>query len=327
MAINETLLTSLALDFEGYSEAIKGADGETRLTARDEAPWLQDLLSIDGTVVQVMQAGGANTYVAETDDQYFTGVFGLPGPSQASVDGTEFAPGRMALLRPGEVVAASSIGVYRWCSISIPCDKFIQSVDRFDASATKRLMSGPVSLQISPTDSRSVVGLIERIIGVAKAGHGLESPAGGRAASAELVSAFVGAVASSPAGRASGDRRRQSHARIIGLVHEFLEATGDCYSVADLAANASISERTLRIVFAENFGVSPKRLLILRQLHAVRRDLRRASSGETVSQIAMRHDAWELGRLAHRYRYLFGESPSETLMGVRQSHSRTQGAA
>ncbi len=46
MATTETLLTSLALDYEEFSEAIEGADGEIRLTARDEAPWLQDLLSL-----------------------------------------------------------------------------------------------------------------------------------------------------------------------------------------------------------------------------------------------------------------------------------------
>jgi AraC family ethanolamine operon transcriptional activator len=59
--------------------------------------------------------------------------------------------------------------------------------------------------------------------------------------------------------------------------------------------------------------VSPKRLLILRQLHAVRRDLQRAFRGETVTQVALRHGVWELGRFAHRYKYLFGEYPSETL--------------
>ena len=252
--------------------------------------------------------------MTETADEYVTGVFGLPAPVRVSINGTELAPGRLALIRPGEVVTSTSIGVNRWCAISIPYEKFIQSVDRFDASATERLMSGPVGLQISPANSQSVVGLVERIMGVARAGHGLESHAGARAAKAELLSAFVGAVASSSAGRTSGDRRRRSHTRIIRLVHAYLEATGSSCSVADLAESAGISERTLRIVFAENFGVSPKRLLILRQLHAVRSDLQRASPGETVTQVAMRHGVWELGRFAHRYKNLFGEYPSETLM-------------
>ena len=53
--------------------------------------------------------------------------------------------------------------------------------------------------------------------------------------------------------------------------------------------------------------------LALVRLAAARQDLRRASPSETVTQIAMRHGAWELGRFAHRYKHLFGEHPSETL--------------
>jgi len=313
METTEMQLTSLALDYEEFSEAIEGADGEMRLTARDEAPWLQDLLQIDDIVLQVMQEGGANTYVAETADDYVTGVFGLPAPVRVSISGTELAPDRLALIRPGEVVTSASIGVNRWCAISIPYERFIQSVDRFDASATEQLMSGPVGLQISPATSQSIVRLIEGIMRMAKAGHGLESQKRAHDAKAEVLSTFIGAAASSSAGRASGDRRRRSHARIIRLVHEFLEVAGSNCSVADLAESADISERTLRIVFADKFGVSPKRLLILRQLHAVRRDLQRAFLGETVTQIALRHGIWELGRFAHRYKYLFGEFPSETL--------------
>jgi len=309
----ETQLTSLTLDFEGFSEAIEGVDGELRLTAREEAPWLQDLLSIDGIVLQVMQEGGANTYLGETADEYVTGAFGLPAPVRTAINGTELASGKLVLIRPGEVVSATSHGVNRWCSISIPYDKFIQSVDRYDASAIERLMSGPVGLQISPANSQSVVSLVERIMGMAKTGHGIESHTGARVAKAEVLSAFIGAAANSSAGPASGNRRRRSHARIVRLVHEFLEIAGSDCSVADLAESADISERTLQIVFAENFGVSPKRLLILRQLHAVHRDLQRASRSETVTQVAMRHGVWELGRFAHRYKYVFGVHPSETL--------------
>jgi len=313
METTETRLTSIALDYEEFSDAIEGADGEMSLTARDEAPWLQDLLTIDDIFLQVMQEGGANTYVAETADDYVTGVFGLPAPVRVSINGTELAPGNLALMRPGEVVTSTSIGVNRWCAISIPCERFIQSVDRFDASATEQLMSGPVGLQISAANSQSVVSLVERIMGMAKAGHALESHKGAREAKAEVLSTFIGAAASSAACCASGERRRRSHARIVGRVREFLEvADGNC-SVTDIAEYAGISERTLRIVFADNFGVSPKRLLILRQMHAVRRDLQRALPGETVTQIALRHGVWELGRFAHRYRHLFGENPSETL--------------
>ena len=74
---------------------------------------------------------------------------------------------------------------------------------RTDVSATGLALSiGPVGLQISPANSQSVVSLVERIMGMAKAGHGLESHTGARVAKAEVLSTFIGAAASSSAGRA-----------------------------------------------------------------------------------------------------------------------------
>jgi AraC family ethanolamine operon transcriptional activator len=52
--------------------------------------------------------------------------------------------------------------------------------------------------------------------------------------------------------------------------------------VADFAAAAEMSERTLRTAFNEYFGVGPVRYLQLRQLHQVRRTLQ-AADPEAVS--------------------------------------------
>ena len=316
MDSTEILLTSLTLDYEEYSEALHGGNDQRILTAREEAPWLQDMLSIDGIVLQVIQEGGANTGMTETSDEWVTGVFGLPGPSRVSVSGMELAPGNLAIIRPGEILGSTAVGVNRWCAISVPCQHFIQSVDRFDASAIEQLMSGPVGLRTFPTNTQRIVSLVESIMGVAGSGHGFESHTRMRAATSELLSEFVGAVSSSSAGRTLGNRRRRSQTRIIRHAREFLEVVGSHCSVADLAESAGVSERTLRIVFAENLGVSPKRLLLLRQLRAIRRDLQRASTGETVTKVALRHGVWELGRFANRYKYLFSEHPSETLRGI-----------
>ena len=60
--------------------------------------------------------------------------------------------------------------------------------------------------------------------------------------------------------------------------------------------------------------MSPKRYLMLRELHAIRSALRRATSSEaTVTDVLSSHGIWEFGRFATRYRRQFGELPSETL--------------
>ena len=64
----------------------------------------------------------------------------------------------------------------------------------------------------------------------------------------------------------------------------------------------------------EHLGVSPKRYLLLRRMHLVRRALRDSSrDATTVTDIATRYGFWEFGRLAVEYRALYGEPPSATL--------------
>ena len=89
-------------------------------------------------------------------------------------------------------------------------------------------------------------------------------------------------------------------------------------SLAELAAAAGCSERTLETVFNEYFGVGPRRYLHLRQLNLIRRALK-ASDPETtsVTELLVRYGVWEFGRFASRYRRLFGELPSETLRATK----------
>ena len=84
--------------------------------------------------------------------------------------------------------------------------------------------------------------------------------------------------------------------------------------VGELATAAGVSERTLRRVFKEHFGVGPIRYLQLKRFHRINRALR-AADPDTVSvtELLARHGEWEFGRFASRYRQLFGERPSETL--------------
>ena len=107
--------------------------------------------------------------------------------------------------------------------------------------------------------------------------------------------------------------------RVIKQVEACLEARkGETVYLADLCALTGVSERTLRTVFQESYGMSPVQYLKLRRLHQVRRALRRADADlNTVHSVANRFGIWHMGRFAVEYRRLFGESPLETLKEVR----------
>src|SRR3954454_9728610 len=81
-------------------------------------------------------------------------------------------------------------------------------------------------------------------------------------------------------------------------------------TLADLAAVAGVSERTLRRNFPRFIGLSPLAYLRRLRLTAVRNDLLRGEGA--VSRIAARHGFSHFGRFASAYRDCFGETPSAT---------------
>jgi len=84
--------------------------------------------------------------------------------------------------------------------------------------------------------------------------------------------------------------------------------------VLDVYAKIGVSDRTLRMHCFEHLGMSPHRYLWLRRMNQAKRALSLADPQRTtVTQIAIDHGFWELGRFSVQYRRLFGEPPSVTL--------------
>ena len=105
---------------------------------------------------------------------------------------------------------------------------------------------------------------------------------------------------------------------MLSLWRRAWSAEGETVYLADLCGVTGVSERTLRTVFQESYGMSPVQYLRLRRLHQVRKALRRADADlNTVQSVANRFGIWHMGRFAVEYRRLFSESPLETLKEVR----------
>ncbi len=89
-------------------------------------------------------------------------------------------------------------------------------------------------------------------------------------------------------------------------------------SVADICSKLRVSERTLQYAFSDYVGVSPKSYIQAVRLNGVRRDLKNALHGSSVSELAMKWDFWHMSQFAADYRKYFCELPSQTLGKARR---------
>ncbi len=84
-------------------------------------------------------------------------------------------------------------------------------------------------------------------------------------------------------------------------------------TLAEIAAQAGVSVRSLSQGFQQFRGVTPMAMLRAIRLDGVRADLIAAADGESVTDVALRHGFMHLGRFAGFYRQRFGEMPRQTL--------------
>jgi AraC-like DNA-binding protein len=103
--------------------------------------------------------------------------------------------------------------------------------------------------------------------------------------------------------------------RALDYMHAHLTAP---ITVADIAAAAGITGRTLFQYFRDFRSTSPMRYLRDARFERVRDALQRPRSDEGVAEIATSCGFSHLGRFASEYRTRFGESPSETMRNSRQ---------
>lgn len=101
------------------------------------------------------------------------------------------------------------------------------------------------------------------------------------------------------------------------MAEEYLRAHADTpVSIAELCEITGINQRTLFLGFHERYGLSPIAYLKLLRLNAARRELLRATRGDSAVSVTRSATKWgffHLGRFAMEYRALFGESPQQTL--------------
>lgn len=135
----------------------------------------------------------------------------------------------------------------------------------------------------------------------------------GSAALADIVAAFIGHFARQPAPLPAFTLRQRQ--KIVESASAHIDQNLDKrLEIEGLARLAGVSRRTLARSFHETLGESPQSYIARMRLHRIRADLLTCGQQVTVAAVSNRWGISELGRMATRYRSLFGESPSQTRM-------------
>lgn len=134
----------------------------------------------------------------------------------------------------------------------------------------------------------------------------------GSAALADIVATFIGHFARQPAPLPAVTLRQRQ--RIVESTRAHIDHSLDRrLDIENLARLAGVSRRTLARSFHETLGESPQSYIARMRLHRIRADLLTCDGAKpTIAEVSNRWGISELGRMAARYRDLFGESPSQT---------------
>jgi AraC family ethanolamine operon transcriptional activator len=296
-------------DFDEFAEAITGVDGRFIPTARSTSEWWSEAVRPGAVSLQQIQIGSATTFAGDGEPGRFTLGLPMTDPTQIRIDGHFLEPDGFITLHEDQPFTFTGQDVVRWAGISVPNDSKLVSVDLLN---TARSGGGPRTRSALPYLDR-LRWVTERAIA---ANLDLNDPSAMQAVEEEVAICITHVLERSMKVHDRHVGRPQfSRSRVIARTLQLIEANeGQPLFIDDLCRVTQVSERTLRNIFHEFFGVGPMRLLKVRQLREIRAALLRADpQRDTVTRIAARFGIWDFSLFARNYKALFGESPSRTL--------------
>jgi AraC-like DNA-binding protein len=251
-------------------------------------------------------------HTADIFDQATIAFRTQPGPRMIR-DGVEMHTPNIIRRKSSGSAFQKSDGLARWGIMSLPVEELSLLGEAFAGCDLT-----PPNDAVSVTPPAAAMAKLQQLHAAAgllaeDAPSVLAQPEAARGLEQALIEAMVACLASGAVGEDRSTLRQ--HAKIMRRFHRVVEEHQDtALFIPELCTAIGASERTLRVCCQEQLGVSPKRYLLLRRMHLVRRGLRESVPTQTtVTEIATRYGFWQFGRFAGEYKSLFGELPSMTL--------------
>jgi len=320
---------SRRLDLRSYDEfidAVQDAAIGGSILRKDERPWRLATHFVGAALVQFGQNGAPSVSEVQVAPDRTGLVVLAPEAPPRFVEGREMGADALNLLRPGAFVELSTPVPTSWLSVTASPE----AVGREAAVlAGTPLGSTPVptaSLIWDPSEAARLRTLLLEVTGALDSAPGALHPEAAANLEQTLLRALASVTLDSSSGRQRGRPLRVERSSAFRSIFEFLRTlpSGPVY-VEDLCRATGLPERTLRLLFLEQFGESPVRVLRARRLCLAYEALQEPGVGlKQIRLVAGSYGFWHMGQFAADYRTLFGERPSDTVRRARQSGPRPQ---
>jgi len=299
-------------DFDEFADSIRGIAGRFIPTARSERDWWLAVAPVGGIELQQLQIGGPATYAGDGTPNTLTLGIPLTDARRIRIDGEALEANSLIYLRRDQPFTFAAGQTTRWGGITIPLG---QTSELFDTERVMASLAPATRAQSSMKHLNLLRQLLARV-GAVRNGLDQLDAAAAQSVEEDVLHAVLQTIeASSVTPERRSGRPRVRRTRIIGDMVALIDAKrGQPLLMNDLCKATRVSERTLRNVFMEYFGISPMRFVKTRQLLEIRRALLATDPERgAIRRIASSFGVYDFSLLAQNYKALFGETPSESL--------------
>ncbi|MCE2752859.1 MAG: helix-turn-helix transcriptional regulator [Pirellula sp.] len=304
---------TLFSQFESYAESVIHADLRLMLPRLDRAHW--EIATQTVAKIQLQFGKEGSGIIAEGAVHQGGHTVFVPMSGQQHGNGQPLGNSRILLLAPGGELNIASSTPHDWCSIFVPFDLELPDGNSNEGAFCRKMDS--LVIDVGSEEMSRICRMLSQLYEFFRIESNLPVlPEIQKTIQDEVLEEFKLVRNQRPTPNLKLGRPQISRRRVLNAVLELLNRDkGEILSIDDLVLESGISERSLRGIFLDYFGVPPNRYLTIRRLHQVRALLRTPNQECTsVTQVAAKYGFWHLGRFANNYRRLFGELPSKTLL-------------
>ncbi|MFN3150244.1 helix-turn-helix domain-containing protein [Bremerella sp.] len=310
------MITHTFLEFEAYASAVGDADVRMVLPRMDKPRWEISEFNVGELHLQFGSEWSGN--IAEGVTRPDGKILFIPLHGQHHANGLPLGDNSVFLMEAASEFTIRVPEQHDWCSIFLPEDP--QPTNHAANSHDKR-KSRTCAVELDDQEMNNLRWLMTQLHDTIRTNPEiLNEKSACRALKDDLFKTCQQVTSVHQRPTAATGRPPLRRDEVIRVLRELIaDHSSEGLTIDDFTKALDISERSLRNVFLEYYGMPPRKFLIIQRLNQVRNVLKAADPEETtVTAVAAHFGFWHLGRFAGAYQKIFQEAPSTTLSSCYQ---------